>query len=487
MTLLWSIVKFINGCVLALLLVQSVIYLVQLVVAFRELRHHRRRASRTDPWWMLTSGVALPISILVPAYNEEETIVENVRSMLALHYPDFEVIVINDGSKDRTLQVLIEALGLQKVERVWHPAVQHQEIRALYGSPRLPRLLVVDKANGGKSDALNAGINLSRFPLFCAVDADSLLDHDSLLQVMWPFIEEPEEMVAVGGRICIVNGCTVRAGQVVDVALPTRPLALLQSIEYIRAFLIARLAWSRLGAMLIISGAFGLFKRSAAIQVGGYSHDTVGEDMEIVVKLHRHFRERGQKYQMRYAADSVCWTQAPETLGILRRQRTRWQRGMMQSLAKHRAMVFNPKYGPAGTLGMGYFFLFDILGPIIELAGLLLVPVSFWMGQVTWDFFLAWLALTFTYGVFLSASALLLEMMVTRTTRARDLALLAMSAVLENFGYRQLNNLWRLEGIWQFLTGKQGWGSMERTKFLKTKSAGPVEPAAKRGRGRSNE
>lgn len=465
MTLLWAIVKFINGCVLALLLAQSIVYLWQLVVAFLELRQHRRRASRADPWWMLTSGVALPISILVPAYNEEETIVENVRSMLALHYPDFEVIVVNDGSKDRTLAALIEALDLQKVERVWHADVPHAEIRGLYGSPRYPRLLVVDKVNGGKSDALNAGINLSRFPLFCAVDADSLLDHDSLLQVMRPFIEEPEEMVAVGGRICIVNGCTVKAGQVVDIALPARPLPLLQSIEYIRAFLIARLAWSRLNAMLIISGAFGLFKRSAAVQVGGYSHDTVGEDMEIVVKLHRHFRERKLKYQMRFVADSVCWTQAPETLGVLRRQRTRWQRGMMQSLAKHREMVFNPKYGPAGTLGMGYFFLFDILGPIIELTGLLLVPLSFYMNEVTLHFFLAWLALSFTYGVFLSASSLLLEMMVTRTTRARDLALLTMSSVLENFGYRQLNNLWRLEGIWQFLTGKRGWGAMQRTKF----------------------
>ena len=468
MTFLWAIVKFINGCVLALLLAQSVIYLWQLLVAFLELRQHRRRASRSDPWWMLTSGVALPISILVPAHNEEDTIVENVRSMLALHYPEFEVIVINDGSKDRTLPMLVEALGLRRVERVWHADVPHEEIRALYGSPRYPRLLVVDKVNGGKSDALNAGINLSRFPLFCAVDADSLLDHDSLLQVMRPFIEEPEEMVAVGGRICIVNGCTVKAGQVVDVALPARPLPLLQSIEYIRAFLIARLAWSRLGAMLIISGAFGLFKRSAAVQVGGYSHDTVGEDMEIVVKLHRHFRERKQPYQMRYVADSVCWTQAPETLGVLRRQRTRWQRGMMQSLAKHREMVFNPKYGPAGTLGMGYFFLFDIIGPIVELAGLLLVPFSFYMNEVTLHFFLAWLALSFTYGVFLSASSLLLEMMVTRTTRARDLALLTLSSVLENFGYRQLNNLWRLEGIWQFLTGKQGWGAMQRTKFQKS-------------------
>lgn len=201
MTLVWAIVKLINGCVLALLVVQSIIYLAQLYVAFLELRQHRRRASRSDPWWMLTSGVALPISILVPAHNEEETIVENVRSMLALHYPDFEVIVINDGSQDRTLEVLIKALELHKIDRVWHSEVPHQQIRGLYGSPRHPRLLVVDKVNGGKSDALNAGINLSRFPIFCAVDADSLLDHDSLLQVMRPFIEEPEEMVAVGAHL----------------------------------------------------------------------------------------------------------------------------------------------------------------------------------------------------------------------------------------------------------------------------------------------
>ena len=416
---------------------------------------------------MLTSDVTLPISLLVPAYNEENTVAENIRSLLSLHYPEFEVIVINDGSTDGTLQQIIAALELEPVQRVHQLAVPHKAIRGLYANARYPRLLVVDKENGGKSDALNAGINLSRYPLFCAVDADSLLDHDSLLAVVRPFIEEPEEMIAVGGRIQIVNGCVVRAGQVVETGLPHQLLPLLQTVKYIRSFLIARLAWSRLNAMLIISGAFGVFKRSAAVKVGGYSHNTVGEDMEIVVKPHRYHREQGIKYQMRYVPDSICWTEAPQTFRLLRLQRTRWQRGMVQTLVKHRTMIFNGRYGPAGTLGMGYFFLFDLIGPLLELGGYFLIPISYWQKAIEWEFLLAYLMLTFTYGVFLSVGSLLLEMTITRNARVRDLGLLTLAAIAENFGYRQLNNFWRLEGIWQFLRRKQGWGDMTRSGFLK--------------------
>ena len=461
----WSL-KTLNLGVLVLLTVQCALYFWQLAVAWVELRRQRHRAPRTDPWWVLTSDITLPISLLVPAYNEENTIVENVRSMLSLHYPDFEIIVVNDGSTDRTLQRIIEALELEPVQRVYQLAVPHKQVRGLYGNPRHPRLLVVDKENGGKSDALNAGINLSRFPLFCAVDADSLLDHDSLLAVVRPFIEEPEEMIAVGGRVQIVNGCVVRSGQVVETGLPHQMLPLLQTVEYIRSFLISRLAWSRLNAMLIISGAFGVFKRAAAIKVGGYSHNTVGEDMEIVVKLHRHFRENGIRYQMRYVPDSICWTEAPQTFKLLRLQRTRWQRGMVQTLVKHRKMIFNAAYGPAGTVGMGYFFLFDLIGPLVELFGYFLIPISYFQHVVPWDFFLAYLMLTFTYGVFISVGSLLIEMTVTRNARVRDLGLLTLAAIAENFGYRQVNNLWRLEGIWQFLRGKKGWGDMTRSGFL---------------------
>jgi len=464
MDLFWKVIEYTNYFILAFLLLQSVIHLLQLFFAFIEVRYFRHTAPRTDPWWMLTSGVSKPISILVPAYNEAETIVENAKSMLSLHYPEFEVIVINDGSTDGTLEEIKRGLNLKPVDRAWHMEVPCADVRGLYGSDEYPRLLVVDKENGGKADALNAGINLSRYPLFCAVDADSLLDHDSLLQVMRPFVEEPEEMIAVGGRLAIVNGCKVDSGQVVEVGLPKKLFPLLQSIEYIRAFLMARLAWSRLNAMLIISGAFGLFKRAAAIKVGGYSNDTVGEDMEIVVKLHRYFREHNIPYQMRYVPDSVCWTQAPEGYSVLATQRCRWQRGMLQTLWKHRTMIFNPMYGRVGIVGMGYFFFMDVVAPIVEILGYILVPLAYLNDRVSFDFFLAYMAITFAYGVFLSTGALLLDMLVTRTVRARDLAMLTVSAIMENFGYRQWNNWWRLEGFYQFFTRRTDWGAMPRTK-----------------------
>ncbi len=464
----WTILVWGNGLVLAFLIIQNGIHLAQMALAFMEIRHHAHRAARTDPWWLLTSEVALPISILVPAHNEAETIVENIRSMLSLHYPEFEVIVVNDGSTDQTMQVIIDGLGLAPIDRAWHQEVPHGKVRCVYGSKEYPRLVVVDKENGGKADALNAGINLSRYPLFCAVDADSLLDHDSLLGAMRPFIEEPEEMIAVGGRLCVVNGCKVRSGQVVQYGLPKQLFPLLQGIEYIRAFLIARLAWSRLNAMLIISGAFGLFKRSAAVKVGGYSHDTVGEDMEIVVKLHRNYIESNIPYQMRYVPDSVCWTQTPQSYSVLARQRTRWQRGMLQTIWKHRSMLFNPSYGRIGVLGMGYFLLMDVIGPIIEFIGYFVVPVTWFADRVSNDFFFAYAALTITYGIFISTGSLLLEMLISRTVRARDIAMMTLCAIVENFGYRQWNNWWRVEGFWQFLSGKKDWGQMTRTQFQKS-------------------
>ncbi|HYE33465.1 MAG TPA: glycosyltransferase [Methylomirabilota bacterium] len=450
----------------SLLALQSLVYLAQLIFASIELRRHLLRQKQVEPWWLLTSNVTLPISLLVPAFNEEKSIVENIHSLLGLNYPEFEVIVINDGSKDNTLMAAVTALGLERVDRVYHLAVQHKTIRGLYGSPKYPQLLVIDKENGGKSDALNAGINLSRYPLFCAVDADSILDSNALLQVVRPYVEEPDLMIAVGGRIRLANGCKVRNGQIVEFGLPTNSVALMQVVEYIRAFLMARLAWSRMNAMLIISGAFGVFKRTATIQVGGYSHGTVGEDMDLVVKLHRYYRERNIPYTMRYVPDPVCWTEAPESLAILRRQRTRWQRGTLECLRNHKKMIFSPKYGAVGILGMGYYFLFDVIGPIVEVAGYILIPLCWLIGILSLKFFLAYLALLAAFGIFLSVSSLLLEeLSLEETPSARGLLSLTGAAILENFGYRQLNNLWRIEGIWQFLRKKTGWGTMTRAGF----------------------
>lgn len=449
-------------------LLQTAFYIVQLGFAGLSLTQ-RPPVSNATLLWQRLAGHAPPIALLAPAYNEEVTIVESVNSLLALHYPSFEVIVINDGSRDNTLQRLIDAFGVEQIERYYDKSVEHQPIRGLYASPRLPRLLVVDKDNGGKSDALNAGINVARAPLFCSIDADSLLESDALLRAVRPFIEDPDKVIAVGGTIRLANGSRIDGGRVVSVALPRNFLALVQIVEYLRAFLMARLALSRMQVLTVISGAFGLFRRRLVLEVGGYTHGTVGEDMELVVKLHRHMRDRKQPYCIEFIPEPVCWTEAPEDLTTLGRQRARWQRGALETFFKHRDMLFNPRYGRIGFVGFGQVLLVDVLGPLIEVLGYILVPLMWAVGLLALDYLLAFLAITFTFGIFVSVATLILEEAeLRRFPRARDLAVLTAIAVLENLGYRQLSNFWRLRGFWQFLTKKQGWGAMTRKGFARS-------------------
>ena len=449
-------------------LVQNLIYTLQLGFAYHAL-HRKPLVPQHQQLWWLYNDVTVPISLLVPAYDEEATVVETVRSLLALHYPSFEVVVVNDGSADGTLSALIEAFELRAVQRSYEQEVEHKPIRGIYGSTRHPNMVVIDKENGGKSDALNAGINLSRSPLFCAVDADSLLEPDALLRAVQPFLDDPEHVVAVGGTIRVANGCTVRAGRVVEVDLPTNLLALFQTMEYLRAFLMARLAWSQLRALTIVSGAFGVFRRSVAVAVGGYSHGTVGEDLEIIVKIHRHMLENRKDYLIRFVPEPLCWTQVPDSVHMLARQRIRWQRGALETFFKHARMLFNPRYGRVGMLGFANILLVDVLGPPIEVAGYLLIPVFWALGMISWAYLVAFLALTFVFGVFISVGSLILEEIeLHRFPRPRDLMVLTIAAVLENFGYRQLNNIWRVTGFWRFLRGAEGWGKMTRTGFRKT-------------------
>lgn len=451
--------------VIATGLLQVAFYLVQLIYAGIALIK-RPPVVRSSVLWRRYADQAPPIAVLAPAFNEEVTIVESVNSLLALHYPDFEVIVINDGSRDKTLQQLIDNFGVSRVDRFHELTVAHQPIRGLYANPRLPRLLVVDKENGGKSDALNAGINVARAPLFCSIDADSLLESDALLRTVRPFVDEPEKMVAVGGTIRLANGSRIANGRVESVRLPRNFLALIQIVEYLRAFLMARLALSRMQALTVISGAFGLFRRRLALEVGGYSHDTVGEDMELVIKLHRYMRDHKRPYHIEFIPDPVCWTEAPEDLAVLGRQRARWQRGTLETFAKHKDMLFNPRYGRIGFIGFGQVLVVDVLGPLVEVAGYVLIPLLWAVGLLSIEYLLAFLAITFTFGVFLSVATLILEEIeLRRFPRARDLALLTLVSVAENFGYRQLSNFWRLRGLWQYLRKQKGWGHMVRKGF----------------------
>ena len=409
------------------------------------------------------SGLEPGISVLMPAFNEEATIVASVRSMLQLAYADFEVIVINDGSRDATLAVLREAFSLTLFPESFDSRLPTQPVRAVYRSPAHPNLRVIDKENGGKADSLNAGINLSRLPLFCGVDADSILARDSLQRVVKPFLRDPD-MVASGGTVRVANGCVVRDGHMVKVGLPRNAWALFQVVEYLRAFLFGRLGWSRLNALLIISGAFGLFRTETVLAVGGYRTRSIGEDMELVVRMHHQLRQAGTPYRMEFVPEPVCWTEVPEDFASLRNQRVRWQRGLSESLSGHWGLMFSRYGGAPGWLAFPFMVLFEWLGPLVELGGYVFMGLAIAYGLISWAAFWAFMLVAIGLGVLFSVSSLLLEEMSFHLyPRYGQLAILGLVAVAENFGYRQLNTWWRLKGLWLWATGRQSqWGAMKR-------------------------
>lgn len=411
---------------------------------------------------LLEREAYLPISILVPAYNEEKTIVASVRSFLALHYPEFEVIVVADGPKDRTLEVLKEEFRLVEVEWVYRRALPTKPVRGIYRSLVYPNLIVVDKENGGKADALNAGLNLARYPLFCAVDADSLLDAQALLRASRLFLED-DRVLAVGGTIRPLNGAVVREGVVEMLRLPQGFLERMQVIEYARAFFMGRAGWSAMGALLIISGAFGLFRRQEALRVGGYRTDTVGEDMELVVRLHRWAREGGRPYRILYLPDPICYTEVPSDLRTLRRQRNRWHRGLWETLWAHRRLLFNPRYGRLGLVAMPYFLLFEALGPVVEVLGYVSLPLFAALGLLNPPFALLFLLFALGYGVLLSHLAVGVEtLLLKRYPSLGERLRLLLLPFLDVLGYRQVLALERFLATFQVWRKRGVWGEMRR-------------------------
>jgi cellulose synthase/poly-beta-1,6-N-acetylglucosamine synthase-like glycosyltransferase len=451
------------GVVVVFLFAINTYYLILMLIGFWRTIRSVREVQRPDSRRLLRSPLTPPISILAPAFNEEANVEENVRSLLMLDYPLFEVILINDGSSDRTLEVLISRFDLRPSERSYELAVSCQPIRGIYESAAYPNLVVIDKVNGGKADALNAGLNLALYPLFCGIDADSILEADALLRLVRPFLEAPGITVAAGGVIRVANGCDVRAGRVRQVRLVKRPLPLIQIVEYLRAFLFGRMGWGGGNSLLIISGAFGLFDRRAALLAGGYTTGTVGEDMELVVKIHRRLSEAGRTYRIEFVPDPVCWTEVPESLRVLRRQRTRWHRGLIDTLWRHRSMLGRPRYGTVGMVAMPGFVVFEMLSPVIELTGYLLVPLLWALGSLSLAFALTFLVIAILYATLVSVLAVLLEdITFRRYPRIRDLGLLILAAIVENLGYRQLTVWWRVRSFWEFWRGDLSWGAMER-------------------------
>ncbi|MFV1970065.1 MAG: glycosyltransferase family 2 protein [Acidimicrobiia bacterium] len=440
-------------------------YLVLSVIAFRSLRRYVQRLHSLHIDDLVSSSGGLPISLLVPAYNEAETIVDSVRSLLTLRYADHEIIVVNDGSSDATLVRLVAAFDLRRIERVATSSIKTQPVRHVYRSRRHPNLLVIDKLNGGKADALNAGLNQSRGAIVSAMDADTLLEPDALARVARPFLED-SSTVAVGGIVRIANGCRIEAGSVEDIRLPRKVLPLFQVLEYLRAFLASRVGWNTLGATLIISGAFGAFRRSIVDAVGGFDTRSVGEDMELIVRMHRYCRDQGIDYRITFIPDPVAWTEAPETLSQLSTQRNRWQRGLAQVISRHRGMIGRHRYGLPGLVALPYFVAFELLGPIVELLGWIAFLLSVALGVVSIEYVALFLALAVFLGSAFSVAAVALEeMSFRRYRRFSDLMILLGIALIESFGYRQLSTIWRLRGLAAAMRGDGTWGDMERIGF----------------------
>lgn len=441
-------------------------YVLSFVIAAQQLTGRLREEHAVRLQDLLSSEATKPISLLVPAYGEEATIATSVETLLDLHYPEFEVIVVNDGSRDATMEVLHDTFALRSLPIPAWRGPAHAVIRGVFRSERDPRLIVVDKENGGKADALNAGLVLARYPLFCAVDADSLLDAEALARIAADFAHDPE-LVAAGGTIRVLNAAeTDGRGTVVRLRVPPTWIERFQVVEYTRAFLAGRAAFSAARMLLIISGAFGVFRREAVLAVGGYRTDTVGEDMELVVRLHRRMRDERRPYKVRYLIDPVCWTQVPRDRATLRRQRDRWHRGLLETLWRHRGMLLRPRYGRLGFVAMPFFWIFEAAGPLLEVAGYLLVLVLLATGLLDPLFAIAFLALAIVYGILVSVAAFGVEVFLrTRYATLRDRWLLLAAALAENLGYRQWLALVRLRASFRVRRSAGTWGEMRRERL----------------------
>jgi cellulose synthase/poly-beta-1,6-N-acetylglucosamine synthase-like glycosyltransferase len=451
--------------VLAYFLFVNSWYLILLVSSLLELRRHMLLITDESRHLLLSSTLSPTISILAPAFNEEATIETSLRALLALQYPSLEVIVISDGSKDRTIQTLIEKFDLVPVKTIYEQRIRTKPVRSLYRSSTYSALVVVDKDNGGKADALNVGLSFARGELVCAMDADTLIEADGLQRMVRPFLYATD-VVATGGTIRVVNGSEVKHGRIVRTSVPTTLLAGVQVVEYLRAFLFGRLGWNRMGGNIIISGAFGLFQREAVVNAGGYLHDTVGEDMELVLRLKRLSYEQGGAGKIAFVPDPVAWTEVPESSAVLGRQRDRWHRGLADVLWRHRGMIFNPRYGITGLFVFPYYVFVELLSPVIEAVGLVSLALGLAFGVVGWRFAGLFYLTAYGLGTALTAATLILEdLSFHRYETFRDRALLFWWALVENLGYRQLTVFWRLRGLWKFLRGRKDWGAMERKGF----------------------
>lgn len=452
----------------ALILMSS--YIILGYISIKALKKYLLVNKNTDYHELLPSNQVPAISLIAPAYNEGLTIVENIRSLVSLHYSNFEVIIVNDGSKDDTLEKAVLAYDMVPVDYDYTTHIPTKNIRQIYRSslPAFKNLILIDKENGGKSDALNSGVNVSKSKYVACIDVDCILEQDSLLKLVKPFLDSEERVIATGGVIRIINSCKIKNGTITEVKVPESWIARMQVLEYLRAFLLGRMAWGRITGLLIISGAFGMFDKDVVIACGGYMTTTVGEDMELLVRMRRYMAERKIPYRVKFIPDPLCWTEAPEDTQILGRQRNRWTRGTIETLWIHRVMFFNPKYGVVGMLSFPYWFFFELLAPIVETLGLLFCVLAGFMGWINWQFFFAISLMVYAFVIMISMMSIFAEeYSYSQYKDRKDIMKLIGSALIEPFVYHPFLVYSALLGYVDKIKGKHTWGEMTR-KGLKT-------------------
>lgn len=459
-----ELLKISNGALFFYYLVSNLIYFVLLVVALMSSRAHHQHLASLRLERMKLSPLTPPITLIVPAHNEEGSILASLLSLLHLDYPELEIVVVNDGSTDATLSKLIREYRLEPARRPYLAQLSSAPVHRVYRSTHEPRLVVVDKDSiGSKADAVNAGLNMATSPYTCVVDADSLLEPDALLRIMVKILEDPKRVIAAGGIVRVLNGCELTRGKIQRVRLPRSPVAILQVIEYLRAFLIGREAWARGNMQTIISGAFGLFQREAVMRAGGYRASAIGEDFDLVARLHRLMLEEGKEYRINFVPDPVCWTEVPPTVRSLARQRARWQKGLIDVLWKNRDVLFRRKYGRVGAVALPYLWIFELFAPVIEVSGIATIVLAAFLGVLSRTFFIEFMVYGYLFAAMISVGAVLQEEITYRRYNDwRDVARLICFCFLEQFPYRQMYLLWRLQGMWEYLRGDMEWRALDR-------------------------
>lgn len=445
-------------------LATNLAYLAMLIIALKTSARHQRRLESHRLNWFKDTPMTPPITIIAPAHNEEASIRVAIRSLLELDYPQLEIIVVNDGSEDRTLEELRDEFRLRAVRAVYVAEIKSAPVRALYRNDVDSRLLVVDKhARGSKADAVNAGLNAATSPYVCIVDSDSVLERDALLRIMVPILEDPRRVVAVGGIVRVLNGSEIENGQLRRVRLPRKSIEAIQVIEYLRAFLIGREAWAQGNMLTIISGAFGLFRTDLVRAVGGYRANSIGEDIDLVARMHRHLREKKADYEIRFVPDPMCWTEVPSDFRSLARQRARWQKGLLDVLWPNRDMLFRPRYGRIGCFALPYLWLFELFAPIMEIAGIATIILAASLGVLSREFFLQFMIFGYAFATVISIGSVLQEEITyKRYNDWKDVVRLVSYCFFEHFPYRQLHMIWRLQGLWQYLRGDHEWKPLKR-------------------------